>query len=162
MKKFLIPLAAALLLATGCNKEYVTRQYITQQFIGGMDMSLIDFEVKSDNWAVREVENGNDDEGYFEAVLEVKEITKEVVEKGLVLVSRQYMEGKDIIWTPLPANRTEKTFLKDGDNEVPYYFTTHVDFEWSEGQVNIFVTASDLYAGATDPGDMYLRVAVQL
>lgn len=157
MKQFIFPLVAMVLLATGCNKEYVTRQYITQQVIGGMDMSLIDFEVKNDNWAVREVENGNDDEGYFEAVLEVKEITKEVVEKGLVLVSRRYLDGSEYIWTPLPAMRTEKTNLNDN----PYYFTTYTDFEWSEGKVNIYVTASDLFAGQ-NPGDMYFRVAVQL
>ena len=161
MRKILFPLAAVVLLASGCTKEYVTHEHITQQVIG-MDMSLIDFEVQSNNWSQREISNGNDDEGFFEAVLEVKEITKEVVEKGLVLVSRRYLDGSGYIWTPLPASRTEKTFLKDGDNEVPYYFTTRVDFEWSEGQVNIFVTASDLYAGATDPGDMYFRVAVQL
>ena len=157
MKKFLIPLAAALLLATGCTKEYVTKQYVTEQVIGGMDMSLIDFEVKSNNWTIWDVENGNDDEGYFEAVLEVKEITKEVVEKGLVLVSRRYLDGSKYIWTPLPAMRTEKTMLDDN----PYYFTTFTDFEWSEGKVNIYVTASDLFAGQ-NPGDMYFRVAVQL
>lgn len=157
MKKLLFPLAVLVLLVTGCNKEYVTRQYITQQVIGGMDMSLIDFEVKNDNWAVREVENGNDDEGYFEAVLEVPEITQEVVKKGLVLVSRRYLDGSEYIWTPLPAMRTEKTNLNDN----PYYFTTYTDFEWSEGKVNIYVTASDLFAGQ-NPGDMYFRVAVQL
>ena len=161
MKKFLIPLAAALLLATGCTKEYVTKQYVTEQVVGGMDMSLIDFEVKSNNWTVWDVENGNDDEGYFEAVLEVKEITKDVVEKGLVLVSRRYLDGSKYIWTPLPAMRTEKTIVKDGDTDIPLYFTTFTDFEWSEGKVNIYVTASDLFAGQ-NPGDMYFRVAVQL
>jgi hypothetical protein len=158
MKKFLLPLAAVLLMASGCTKEYVTKQYVTEQkIIQGMDMSLIDFEVKNDNWAVREVENGNDDEGYFEAVLEVPEITQEVVKKGLVLVSRRYLNGSEYIWTPLPAMRTEKTNL----NDAPYYFTTYTDFEWSEGKVNIYVTASDLFAGQ-NPGDMYFRVAVQL
>ena len=54
MKKFLLPLAAVLLMASGCTKEYVTKQYVTEQkIIQGMDMSLIDFEVKSENWTQR-------------------------------------------------------------------------------------------------------------
>ena len=154
MKQFIFPLAVLVLLVTGCNKEYVTRQFITQQVIGGMDMSLIDFEVKNDNWAVREVENGNDDEGYFEAVLEVPEITRNVIEQGVVMVYRRFNDGGSVIWTPLPAQRTEKT--EDG-----LYYTTFVDFEYSLGRVNSFVTATDLYAGAT-PGDMSFRVAIQL
>ena len=64
MKKFLLPLAAVLLMASGCTKEYVTKQYVTEQkIIQGMDMSLIDFEVKSENWTQRHMDNLNDDEG---------------------------------------------------------------------------------------------------
>ena len=119
-----------------------------------MDMSLIDFTVKNANWSYREVEYGNPDEGFFEAVLEVPEITKEVVNKGAVMVYRRYDEASGTVFCPLPAQRTEKT--EDG-----LYYTTFVDFEWSLGRVNIFVTATDLYAGAT-PGDMNFRVAIQL
>ena len=154
MKRFLIPLAAVLLMATGCTKEYVTKQYVTQQVMGGMDMSLIDFEVKNENWTQRFIENGNDDEGYFEAILQVPEITDEVIQKGLVLVYERLEEG---IWTPLPAQRTERTTVDD----KPFNYTTFTDFEYQKGQVNVYVTTTDLYAGQ-NPGDMYFRVAVQL
>lgn len=151
MKKFLLPLAAVLLMASGCTKEYVTKQYVTEQkIIQGMDMSLIDFEVKSENWGLR----GNADEGYFEAILEVPEITDEVIKKGLVLVYERLEEG---IWTPLPAERTERT-IEDGKT---INYTTFTDFEYQKGQVNVFVTTTDLYAG-TKPGPKYFRVAVQL
>ena len=58
------------------------------------------------------------------------------------------------LWTPLPSLFTEKT-------EDSLYYTTTVDYEWKQGYVYIFVTASDLYAGAS-PGDMSFRVAIQL
>ena len=155
MKKFLLPLAAVLLMASGCTKEYVTKQYVTEQkIIQGMDMSLIDFEVKSENWTQRHMDNLNDDEGYYEAILQVPEITDEVIKKGLVLVYERLEEG---IWTPLPAQRTERTTV-DGN---PFNYTTFTDFEYQKGQVNVFVTTTDLYAGEK-PGPKYFRVAVQL
>ena len=75
MKKFLLPLAAVLLMASGCTKEYVTKQYVTEQtIVQGMDMSLIDFEVKSENWTQRYMDNLNDDEGYYEAILHLENV----------------------------------------------------------------------------------------
>lgn len=149
--KFLLSLLVVGLLAGGCTNKYVTEQYT---IVEGLDMTLIDFTVKNNNWGYREVEYGNPDEGYFEAILEVPEITKDVIEKGVVMVYRRFVDGGSTIWTPLPAHRTEKT--EDG-----LYYTTIVDFEYSLGRVNIFVTATDLYAGAM-PGDMTFRVAIQL
>lgn len=146
--RILIGLLAAGLLATGCTKQYITDEHIYYQ---GLGMTLIDFQVKAANWSIWEVPFGNEDEGYFQAELDVPEITKEVVEQGVVMVYRRY-EGN--VWTPLPAMRTEKT-------EEDIYYTTYVDYEWSQGKVYIFVTASDLYAGE-NPGDMSFRVAIQL
>ena len=155
MKKFLLPLAAVLLMASACTKEYVTKQYVTEQkIIQGMDMSLIDFDVDSEKWTQRYIDNGADNEGFFEAILEVPEITDEVIQKGLVLVYECLEEG---IWTPLPAERTERT-IEDGKT---INYTTFTDFEYQKGQVNVFVTTTDLYAG-TKPGPKYFRVAVQL
>ena len=148
--KFLLSLLVVSLLAGGCTNKYVTEEYILE----GLDMTLIDFTVKNNNWGYREVEYGNEDEGYFEAILEVPEITKDVIEQGVVMVYRRFNDGGSTIWTPLPAQRTEKT--SDG-----LYYTTFVDFEYSLGRVNIFVTATDLYAGVK-PGDMTFRVAIQL
>jgi len=151
LAKILLAVLSAGLLASGCTKEYVTKEYVTN--VTGLDMTLIDFKVKASNWNYRDIPKGNDDEGFYEAILEVPQITKEVVDKGMVMVNR----SQEAVWTPLPSMFTEKTFV----NENPYYFTTYVDFEWQQGQVNIFVTASDLYAGEAPP-EMHFRVAIQL
>ena len=145
----LIPLLAIALLASACTKEYVTKEYITEEtIIQGADMSLIDFNVKSSNWY--------EGDGYYEAILDVPDITKEVVNNGNVQVSRRYTEGGSTIWTPLPAMRVSMEVLDDG---TEFYYTTFIDFEWSEGRVNIYVTTTDLYTGY-NPGDMSFRVAI--
>lgn len=147
----ILPLVA--LALTSCYKEYVTKQYVTEQtIIQGMDMDLIDFSVKNQNWQIWDVEYGNPDEGYFEAVLEVPEITKDIVNNGVVHVYRKYTDQDTPVYTPLPTMRTEKT--ADG-----IYYTTFTDYEWKLGYVSIFVTASDLFAGEK-PVDMDFRVAI--
>ncbi len=155
MKKYkllILPLVA--LLLTSCYKEYVTKQYVTEQtIIQGMDMDLIDFSVENKNWQEWDVEYGNPNEGYFEAVLEVPEITKDIVEQGVVHVYRKFIDQETPVYTPLPTIRTEKT--PDGE----HYYTTVVDYEWKEGYVSIFVTATDLLVG-NKPGDMDFRVAI--
>ena len=60
------------------------------------------------------------------------------------------------IWTPLPCIRTDVTTGSDGGD---YYYTTFIDYEWTVGTVNIFVTTSDLYTGDR-PGDMSFRVFI--
>lgn len=162
--KYSLLLLAVLALTTSCHKEYITRQYITEEktIIQGMDMDLIDFTVKENNWIVREVENGYDDEGFFEAVLEEEKITQDVVDKGVVMVYRILADGNDMVFTPLPSTFTEKTYM-DEEQTKPYYFSTHIDYEWRKGAIHIFVTTSDLFIGTTGtPGEMTFRVAIQM
>ena len=149
--KILLPLLAAALLTQACTKEYITNEYITEEtVIKGADMSLVDFNVRSNNWQLRD--------GYFEVVLNVPEITKEVVAKGNVQVSRRFDENGKTIWTPLPTMRVDVDTADDGSD---FYYTTYIDFEWSEGSLSIFVTTTDLYTG-NNPGDMAFRVAILL
>ena len=44
-------------------------------------------------------------------------------------------------------------------NGADVYYTTFVDYEWTERTVNIYVTTSDLYTGNVPP-TMYFRVYV--
>ena len=164
--KYPFLLIALLALATGCRKEYITKEYITEQtIIQGLDMTLIDFNVQQKNWEVRAVENGYDDEGYFEAVLEVPEITDKVVKEGKVMVDRIMLDNNDYVFTPLPFTFTTKEYM-DEDQTEPYYYNTHIDFEWRKGSIHIYVTTSDLFTGPDDelivPEAMSFRVAIQL
>ena len=78
------------------------------------------------------------------------------------MVDRIILDNKDYVFTPLPFTFTSKTYLNDN----PYYYSTHVDFEWRKGAVHIYVTTSDLFTGPDDdlviPEAMSFRVAIQL
>ena len=146
IKNFLLPLMAASLLAAGCTKEYVNKYY-EETIINGATMTMLDFNVKSSNWLVRD--------GYFEAILEVPEITADVVNSGHVEVSRLYNDNGSLTWTPLPSMRVSVDIV-DGQD---FYYTTYTDFEWNAGYVHIFVTTTDLYTG-DNPGDISFRVII--
>ena len=45
----LLPLMAASLLAAGCTKEYVTKEYYEETIIQGTEMTMLDFNVRSAN-----------------------------------------------------------------------------------------------------------------
>ena len=143
LKTLFLVLVAGILFA-GCTKEY-----IMPDVDAGLDMEMIDYDVRSGQWQLGD--------GYYFVTLDVPAITRQVVKYGNVQVSRCYpgSTADQDIWTPLPAMRVE-SYL-DGDTE--FFYTTFTDYEWSERTVDTFVTTSDLYAGDR-PGDMSFRVYI--
>ena len=134
-------LLAAILSLTGCTEKV---------FVPADNVVTYDYDVRSNQWQLW----GDS----FMATLDVRDITRYVVTNGNVTVSRCYPgenNGVDI-WTPLPCIRTDVTTGSDGGD---YYYTTFIDYEWTVGTVNIFVTTSDLYTGDR-PGDMSFRVFI--
>jgi hypothetical protein len=139
LKNLVLALAAGLLL-TGCTKEYIMQ---------GTEMTFLDYDVN--RWDYYEAGN-YDDEGYYGATLDVPDITRDVVKYGNVQVSC-YDQGK---WSPLPMMRVNSDILDDGSEII---YTTYTDFDWSDGTVTVYVTASDLYGGVR-PGAMSFRVYI--
>lgn len=140
LKTLFIALAAALLL-TGCSKEY---------YVPSTPMIKYDYDVRSSQWQLY----GD----CYCATLDVPGITRSVVNNGNVQVSRCYPgdnNGVDV-WTPLPMMRVEVAEAAGGGD---YFYTTYIDYEWTVGTVNIFVTMSDLYTGDV-PADMSFRVFI--
>lgn len=141
MKKILLFLFSAGLLLTACTEQVLAP---------GTDVVYYDYDVYSSQWQLW----GDS----YRAVLDVPDITRYVVTNGKVEVSRCYPgENNGIdIWTPLPCIRTEVTDAADGGD---YYYTTFIDYEWTERTVSIYVTTSDLFTGDR-PGDMSFRVFI--
>lgn len=140
-KLMLVLLLAAGLLFAGCSD---------QVYVTGTEMTYLDYDVRSSQW--QQVGDS------FRAVLDVPDITRAVVSKGNVQVSRCFPgENNGIdVWTPLPMMRVEVTEGSDGGD---YFYTTFTDFDWTVGTVSIFVTTSDLYTGDL-PGSMSFRVYI--
>ena len=93
-------------------------------------------------------------------MLNVPQITKDVVNYGSVTVSRRLFDNNgNTFWTPLPAVRAESENY--GTSEEVLY-STYLDYEWTTGQVYVYFTATDFYVDpdrATWP-DMDLRVTI--
>lgn len=149
-QKLVFLLGLAGILSVGCTKQYVTRQITEQTIIQGSVIEMADAEVKASDWS-------NKGE-YFEALIKVDKITRDVVKEGTVQVNRKDVDGANkVFWTPLPAMST--SYVQDQGQDV--YYTTFTDFQWSEGYVSIFVTTTDLYTG-DNPGDQSFRIIVQM
>ena len=142
--------ALALLSLSSCGKEY----YIQDD---GVQMKHIDYTVYSNDWEVQELSDGG---RFLSVMLNVPQITKDVVNFGSVTVSRRlFGDNGNTFWTPLPAVRAES--LNYGTAEEVLY-STYLDYEWTTGQVYVYFTATDFYVDpdtATWP-DMDLRVTI--
>jgi hypothetical protein len=159
---FLFAVTAVVLLSS-CTKEF----YFDNQpdgkssgrtsDKGGITMSHYDVTVGTGDWQL-----GTDEEGgnYLFASIPVTAIDAQVVRDGMVTVSRGYTDDEGYtVWTPLPMVRAQA--LNYGTNEE-FLYSEYLDFEWSEGFVFIYFTATDLFVD-DDPEywpEFSLRVTV--
>lgn len=148
-KKILLLAAAAFAIFTvsSCKKEY----YVTED---GLQMSHIDFTVKSTDWTEVEEADGS---SWLSVQLDVPQITKNVVDYGMVTMSRRlFDENNKTVWIPLPVVTAEATGY---GTEEQYLYSTYLDFEWSVGYVMVYYTGTDLMLDDVNP-DMDLRVTI--
>ena len=142
--------ALALLSISSCGKEYYVQD-------DGVQMQHIDYTVYGTDWQIQELNNGG---RLLSVLLNVPQITKDVVNYGSVTVSRRlFDDNNNIFWTPLPAVRAESV---DYGTETEILYSTYLDYEWTTGQVYVYFTATDFYVDpdkATWP-DMELRVTI--
>ena len=142
--------ALALLSLSSCGKDY----YIESD---GVQMKHIDYTVRSTDWDVQDMGDGA---RLLSVMLNVPQITKDVVNYGSVTVSRRLFDNEgNTYWTPLPVVRAESQNY--GTSEEILY-STYLDYEWTMGQVYVYFTATDFYVDpdkATWP-NMELRVTI--
>ena len=142
--------ALAFLSLSSCSKEYYVKD-------DGVQMEHIDYTVYSNDWDIQELSNGG---RLLSVLLNVPQITKDVVNYGSVTVSRRLFDDNgNTFWTPLPAVRAESV---DYGTENEILYSTYLDYEWTTGKVYVYFTATDFYVDpdkATWP-DMDLRVTI--
>lgn len=131
MKKVLLALAAVTMILAGCSKDNV-------------QVNIYEYHVADADWIP-----------YYEchyAKLEIPQLTQDVVDQGIVQVSRFYEQDGTVYYVPLPNTVTEIT--DDGN-----YITTIIDNDYTVGEVYIYVTCSDTSVFES-PGAYWFRVAV--
>lgn len=99
----------------------------------------IPVQVNQNEWAYSNFDNNN----YFFATINMPEITWDIYEHGNVMVYREYEPGTNsATQTPLPYVR-HKEYLYDQSTSTWGFYTETVDYEFTQGKLTIFYTASD-------------------
>lgn len=84
--------------------------------------------------------------------IEMPQITQDVIDHGLVQVSRVMEQEGTVYYAPLPSILTD---VDESGNPL----STLIDYDYSIGEVCLYVTRSDL--SVTDsPGDYTFRVTI--
>ena len=142
---FLFAVTAVVLLSS-CTKEYYFddlsegRTSGRNSDKGGITMAHYDFTVHSNDWNVVQDTDGS---SFLIASLPVAAIDAKVVSDGMVTVSRGYTDDDGYtVWTPLPMVRAQAL---DYNTENEFLYSEYLDFEWTEGYVYIYFTATDLF-----------------
>lgn len=140
MKKYLFFLFAALAMIS-CNDDPC------------VNTKIVDIQVNTEHWKYSELDNNN----YFVASISMPEITRDVYDNAVINVYREYETGTtNASQTVLPYVRHKEYSYQlvdeDGklvvdENNYPVYgwgfYTETVDYEYSQGSLSIFYTASD-------------------
>ena len=142
---FLFAVTAVVLLSS-CTKEFYFDDVHAGRTSGrtndnsGVAMYHYDFTVQSGDWQLVTAQDGS---SYLFAALPVTEIDAKVVSDGMVTVSCGYTDNDGYtVWTPLPMVRAR---AMDYNTEDEFLYSEYLDFEWTEGYVYIYFTATDLF-----------------
>ena len=144
---FILLALAAVSLLSACNKYE------------GVEMYQRQFVIKSSDWKAEPAQVGLEDAYLLSVKLSVPEITSKVVQYGNVTVSRQLKDDNgNTFWTPLPAVRAEYSYEEGegGEGNKEIFYSTYLDYEWGEGTVFVYFTATDFVIG--EEPEMILRV----
>ena len=132
MKKVLLAMAAVAMMLVGCSKDDV-------------QLNIYEYQIADAEWTPWI------DQLYY-VKLEMPQITQDVIDHGLVQVSRVDAQGGSVYYAPLPSIITDTD-----DNGNP--LSTLIDYDYSVGEVCIYVTRSDLSI-TNRPGDYSFRVTI--
>ena len=86
------------------------------------------------------------------AKITIPQLTQDVVDNGIVQVSRFYEQDGTVYYVPLPSIVTD---INDDGSLV----TTLVDNDYTVGEIYVYVTCSDT-SFHDSPGDYSFRVAI--
>lgn len=104
---------------------------------GQANKSIIDIQVNQNEWQYSNQANNN----YFYAVINMPELNSTVYNDGMVKVYREYNTGaSNASQIELPYVALNEFQAQDG---TWGFFTEKVDYEFTNGSLTIFYTASD-------------------
>ena len=142
MNRFILPLVAMALLATGCTKEYVSYNY-------GAQVETIRVNVNPGDWQFNEGSRLPGGQNYYYCTVDIPSITAEVFDYGTVqaYVWNIYNVDQNLgAWNTLPFVYPLEVFVENDDGTQSLVIVPeNLRFEWEKGKVTFIIQDLDGY-----------------
>ncbi|MBQ9339819.1 MAG: hypothetical protein IJS13_05745 [Paludibacteraceae bacterium] len=107
---------------------------------GLVNSKIIDIQINQNEW----VYAGQNDNNYFYGTISVPELTWDIYNNGIVKMYREYNTNTpNASQIELPFVKLNETPVTVDNNTQWVFYTETVDYEFTQGSVTIFYTASD-------------------
>ena len=157
--KLLLMTFVATAAMTGCTKEYITEQYITET---GAQVKTYEYTVTPSMWQRAEGLNLPGANNYLYATFENGDITEQIFNQGAVtadiwnIYDTQNNLGS---WNPLPYVFPLEIWVEDENgNPKLTVVPENIRMEWELGRVTFIIQDLDGY----DPEDMVTTVTIRV
>ena len=107
---------------------------------GLVNSKVIDIQINQNEWKYSNQDNNN----FFFGTISVPELTWNIYNNGIIKLYREYNTGTDkASQIELPYVRLNETAVTVDDTQQWMFYTETVDYEFTQGSLTIFYTASD-------------------
>jgi len=159
--KLFVAAAAAIALLQGCTKEYITKQYVTNEY-NGVQILATDYNVLPADWSKNEGTDLPGSDNYYYATFDNENITDDVIAVGTVqaYIYAIYDVAQNLgSWNPLPF--VYPLQMKD-DNGDTVIVPENTRFEYEKGKVTFIIQDLDGYDPEAITNGMSIRVCVTI
>ncbi len=144
LKRLFLPMLTAVLLLSGCTKEYVT---YTSNY--GSQIETFRFNVTPSQWKVAQGNNEPSSDNYLYCTLDVPAITDRVFDEGTVqaFVWNVYDVNQNLgAWNTLPFVYPLELYVTNDQGEQEMIIVPeNLRFEWEKGTVTLIIQDLDGY-----------------
>lgn len=158
LMKLFLPMLAVAMLATGCTKEYVTREYNNY----GAQIKTFQFNVTPSEWQRNEGENLPGSNNYLYCVKYIDEIDQYVFDQGTVQAFAWNVYDPSTntgSWNPLPFVYPLEILVQEDDGSISrIVIPENLRFEYELGKVTFVIQDLDGY----DPENMVSTISIKV
>ncbi|MCR5519691.1 MAG: hypothetical protein K6F21_05110 [Bacteroidales bacterium] len=159
--KLIIAAVAAITLFQGCTKEYITKQYVTNEYNGAI-IYTTDYNVLPGDWKKNEGADLPGSDNYYYATFDNENITDKVIALGTVhaYIYAIYDQAQNLgSWNPLPF--VYPVQVTNDKNEI-VVIPENTRFEYELGKVTFILQDLDGYDAEAITNGMSIRVCVTI
>lgn len=158
LMKLFLPMLAIAMLATGCTKEYVTREYNTY----GAQIKTFQFNITPSEWQRNEGVNLPGSNNYLYCTKNISEIDQYVFDQGTVQAFAWNVYDPSTntgAWNTLPFIYPLEIMEQDDMGNInTFVIPENLRFEWELGKVTFIIQDLDGF----DPENMVSTISIKV